>query len=85
MTNIPIIWTSHITNNTKEKESLENTIKSSTTIRERLKSIIEEKEKMLYKASILPSTYKGTDWAIERARYDGRLLELSELKNLISF
>lgn len=84
-TSLPITWTSHITNNPKEKESLENTIRSSTTIVNRLKDIIEEKERSLYKASILPSSYREPSWEALRAHTDGRLFELNELKQLLTF
>ena len=81
---LPIAWTSHLLNNPKEKESLENTIKSSTTIINRLLDIYKDKERALYKASISPSSYENKEWSIERARYDGRLQEIEELKQLLT-
>jgi hypothetical protein len=76
------LWTAEEANNSEAKEALERTIKSSTTVLNRLRAIIEEKERAIYNKLISSSSYKDSDWSHLSAHTCGRLFELNELKQL---
>jgi hypothetical protein len=79
-----IQWTSHLSNDPKEKKALEESIIRNKDILDRLKSLLEEKEKSLYNKSISPSSYNTPSWDALRAHNDGRLFEINELKTLVT-
>lgn len=77
---LPTIWTSHLANNPKEKDSLEQTIRSSTTVITRLKEIIEEKESSYNNLLFSLSTPKET-----KERLIERIGELRDIYKILTF
>lgn len=79
-----IQWTANIANSLEEKKAFEAYILGNTKLLDRLKTLIEEKERAIYLKSISSSSYKESDWAAVRAHNDGRLYELNEFKQLLT-
>lgn len=80
-----IHWTSHLLNSPLEKKSLEDTIYNSTLVLNRLKDILEEKERALLTKAHSSSSFQSPSWAFEQAYTNGKLQELTELKQLLTF
>ena len=81
---IPIRWTAHIANSPEEKESFERTVRTSTTVFDRLVQIIKEKEAAIDRIDYQPSTYEDAGWAYKQAHLNGRRAELAEIKQLLT-
>lgn len=76
-------WYRHLTD-PKEREELASTIKNSTIAINRLREIVEEREKALLAEEITPSAFDNPSWAYKEARNIGRRQELQYMKLLLT-
>lgn len=79
-----ILWTSHLSNNPKEKKELEDAIKNSNITLDRLRDIYTDKKKALDLREYSSSTYKEAGWPFQQAHDNGKRCAYNELLQLLT-
>jgi hypothetical protein len=80
---LSVEWTKGL--DQKAKESLEQTIRNSTTALTRLLEIVEEREAELTRKECSVDDYDTPNWAVRQAHRNGERSQLRKLKDLLSF
>lgn len=81
---LPIVWTAHLTNSPKEKQDFERAVILSTEVLNRLRQILEDREKSIDKLDFSLSSYDHASWPYKQAHLNGRRAELVEIKQLLT-
>jgi hypothetical protein len=77
-----IEWTRHLTD-PKQKEQFEKTVWGSTQLLNRLKAILEEKEKAIDRSEMSIEVYNTPNWAERQAHKNGNREMIHFLKKLV--
>jgi len=77
-------WTKNISSD-KEKEELIKTLKASTTMRENLLRILNERETTLIKRNYTEDDFNEPNWSEKQAFRNGQLSMINHIKNLLNF
>lgn len=77
------IWTAHLTTDDEKKRFL-NQLYGSRDVTDRLKELIEAKEKELGSAERNITAYDNPNWAYQQAHRNGYSNAMSIIKNLIT-
>lgn len=77
-----IEWTKHL-KSPKEKEDFERYVLGSKSLLNRLKDIVEEKEKALDRSELSIETYSIPSWDYRQAHKNGNRESLQWLKQLV--
>lgn len=85
MTSIPIQWTSNLQNNPEAKEAFEALLKNNTSILERLKTILAQRDKELEQYTFTLSSYIESGWPYTQAHINGRRAMIQEINKLLTF
>lgn len=75
-------WTQHLTDE-KDKEKFRNSVLSAKHILDRLKTIIEKKEKALDRSEMSIEAYSAPNWSERQAHKNGNRQALAEIKTLV--
>lgn len=75
-------WTEHL-NNKADKENFENQVRSAKDVLDRLKHMLEDREKSLNRTEIDMKTYDSPGWDFRQAHMNGRRAEIYDLKKLV--
>lgn len=75
-------WTSHL-KDPKDKQEFEKTVQGSRRVLNRLKDILEEREKELNNSELDPNTYEEASWAYRQADINGSKRTLNSLRKLV--
>jgi len=82
--NLSLDWVKHLPDD-ESKKDFEQLVRNTTQVLSRLRSIIEEKEKLLSQSELSMSDFDTPNWAYKQSFRNGKLASLKDIKNLTDF